>query len=149
MMYSGYSIYQTDNYSYSILGVKMSEIEVVETDRAPSALGPYSQAIIVNGVVYTSGQLGVIPETGEFVGDSAAAQTEQALKNLESVLNEAGSSLKNVFKTLIFLSDINDFSAVNEIYSTYFTSPFPARSCVQAAALPKNAKVEIEVIAFV
>lgn len=127
----------------------MSNIQIVDTERAPSALGPYSQATVINGMVYTSGQLGLCPETGEFAGESAAAQTEQALFNLECVLSEAGSSLKNVFKTMIFLSDIDDFAAVNEVYSTHFTHPYPARSCVQVARLPKNAKVEIEVIAFV
>lgn len=127
----------------------MSKIQIVETKNAPSALGPYSQATIINDLVYTSGQLGMIPATGEFAGDSAAAQTEQALINLNAVLTEAGSSIKNVFKTMIFLSDINDFAAVNEVYATHFTPPYPSRSCVQAAKLPKNAKVEIEVIAFV
>ena len=127
----------------------MNQINVVNTENAPSALGPYSQATIINGLIYTSGQLGMLPVTGEFAGESAAAQTEQALINLESVLKKAGSSLNNVFKTLIFVSDINDFAAVNEVYATHFNEPYPARSCVQAAALPKNAKVEIEVIAFV
>jgi len=129
--------------------MKMSKVDVINSVNAPAALGPYSQATVVGGVVYSSGQLGMIPETGEFTGDSAAAQTEQALKNLQAVLSEAGSSLDNVFKTMIFLSDINDFAAVNEIYAAHFTEPYPARSCVQAAALPKGARVEIEVIATV
>lgn len=126
----------------------MSQIDVVNSENAPAALGPYSQATIVNGVVYSSGQLGMIPETGEFAGDSAASQAEQALKNIQAVLSEAGTSLNNVFKTMIFLSDMNDFAAVNEVYASHFTEPYPARSCVQAAALPKGAKVEIEVIAI-
>lgn len=123
--------------------------EVIESNNAPAALGPYSQAIVVNSMVYSSGQLGLIPETGEFVGDSAADQAEQSLKNLEAVLSEAGTSLENVVKTMIFLDDMNDFGAVNEVYARYFTQPYPARSCVEAAALPKGAKVEIEVIATV
>jgi len=127
----------------------MSKVDVISSVNAPAALGPYSQATVVDGIVYSSGQLGMIPETGEFAGDSAAAQAEQALKNLQAVLSEAGSSLDNVFKTMIFLSDINDFAAVNEIYAAHFTEPYPARSCVQAAALPKGARVEIEVIATV
>ena len=125
----------------------MSTIEIVTSSNAPAALGPYSQATVVNGVVYSSGQIGLIPETGEFAGESAAEQAEQVLKNLQAVLAEAGTSMEKVFKTMIFLADINDFAAVNEVYASFFKEPYPARSCVQAGALPKNAKVEIEVIA--
>jgi len=123
--------------------------KVIDTKNAPAALGPYSQAIVVDSILYSSGQLGMIPETGEFAGESAAVQADQALTNLKAVLNEAGTSLANVHKTTIFLKDINDFAAVNEVYAQYFTEPYPARSCVQAGALPKDARVEIEVIASV
>jgi len=127
----------------------MMKRRVINTANAPAALGPYSQAIVVNGVLFSSGQLGMIPETGEFAGESASAQAEQAMKNLSALLNEAGTSMANVNKSTIFLKDISDFAAVNEVYAKYFTEPYPARSCVQAAALPKDAKVEIEVIASI
>jgi len=123
--------------------------KVIETSNAPAALGPYSQAVVVNNIVYSSGQLGMIPATGEFAGETAAEQAEQSLKNLKAVLEEAGTTMSNVVKTLIFLDDMNDFAAVNEVYAQYFEQPYPARSCVEAAKLPKGAKVEIEVIATV
>lgn len=118
----------------------------VYTKQAPEAIGPYSQAIVANGMVYTSGQLGMNSE-GVLQGETAAEQAEQSIKNLKAVLEEAGSSMDQVVKTTVFLADINDFAAVNEVYGKYFTKPYPARSAVQVANLPKGAKVEIEVIA--
>ena len=118
----------------------------VSTPNAPAALGPYSQAVDTGSTVYCSGQLGLDPATGN-LADGVPAQTHQALKNLQAVLNEAGLSLDNVVKTTVFVQDLADFGTVNEIYGTYFHGGFPARSCVQIAALPKNALVEIECIA--
>ena len=118
----------------------------VSTPNAPAALGPYSQAVDTGSIVYCSGQLGLDPATGN-LADGVQAQTHQALKNLQAVLNEAGLSLDNVVKTTVFVQDLADFRTVNEIYGTYFHGGFPARSCVQIAALPKNALVEIECIA--
>ena len=118
----------------------------VSTPNAPAALGPYSQAVDTGSTVYCSGQLGLDPATGN-LADGVQAQTHQALKNLQAVLNEAGLSLDNVVKTTVFVQDLADFGTVNEIYGTYFHGGFPARSCVQIAALPKNALVEIECIA--
>lgn len=118
----------------------------VYTNKAPEAIGPYSQAIVANGMVYTSGQLGM-DENGVFQGTTAGEQAERAIKNLISVLEEAGSSIDNVVKTTVFLADINDFAEVNEVYGKYFTKPYPARSAVEVANLPKGGKVEIEVIA--
>jgi len=118
----------------------------LSTPNAPAALGPYSQAVDTGSTVYCSGQLGLDPATGN-LADGVQAQTHQALKNLQAVLNEAGLSLDNVVKTTVFVQDLADFGTVNEIYGTYFHGGFPARSCVQIAALPKNALVEIECIA--
>ena len=118
----------------------------VSTPNAPAALGPYSQAVDTGSTVYCSGQLGLDPATRNLAGGEQA-QTHQALKNLQAVLNEAGLSLDNVVKTTVFVQDLADFGTVNEIYGTYFHGGFPARSCVQIAALPKNALVEIECIA--
>ena len=118
----------------------------VSTPNAPAALGPYSQAVDTGSTVYCSGQLGLDPATGN-LADGVQAQTHQALKNLQAVLNKAGLSLDNVVNTTVFVQDLADFGTVNEIYGTYFHGGFPARSCVQIAALPKNALVEIECIA--
>ena len=118
----------------------------VSTPNAPAALGPYSQAVDTGSTVYCSGQLGLDPATGN-LADGVQAQTHQALRNLQAVLNEAGLSLDNVVKTTVFVQDLADFGTVNEIYGTYVHGGFPARSCVQIAALPKNALVEIECIA--
>ena len=118
----------------------------VSTPNAPAALGPYSQAVDTGSTVYCSGQLGLDPATGN-LAEGVQAQTHQALKNLQAVLNEAGLSLDNVVKTTVFVQNLADFGTVNEIYGTYFHGGFPARSCVQIAALPKNALVEIECIA--
>lgn len=120
----------------------------IHTDKAPQAIGPYSQAIVVNGFIFTSGQLGMNAE-GILQGETAAEQAEQSIKNLKAILEEAGTSLENVIKTTVFLDDIKDFASVNEVYGKHFTTPYPARSAVEVANLPKGAKVEIEVIATV
>lgn len=120
--------------------------EIVHTDKAPAAVGPYIQAAKVGGMVYCSGQLGLIPETGE-LPEGVEAQAQQAMKNVGAVLEAAGSSLDKVVKTTIFLADINDFAAVNEIYASCFQGSFPARSCVEVAKLPKGGLVEVECIA--
>ena len=120
---------------------------VVATKKAPGALGPYSQAIKVNGMVYTSGQLGINPVTGE-MPDDLESQAHLVFKNLKAVLEAAGTDMDHVVKTLVFLSDMDNFVPVNDIYKQYFTSDYPARSAVEVARLPKDAKLEIEVIAI-
>ncbi|MCI8681724.1 MAG: RidA family protein [Lachnospiraceae bacterium] len=120
---------------------------VISTQNAPAAIGPYSQGIEANGMVFVSGQLPIDPATGDFAGTDISAQAEQSLKNVQSVLAEAGLTLANVVKSTVFLKDIKDFAAMNEVYARFFTEGCPARSAVQAAALPKDALVEIEVIA--
>lgn len=121
-------------------------MEIVHTDKAPAALGPYSQAIEVNGFLFASGQLGLIPDTGA-LAHSMAAQTVQALENVISVLKAAGLTLHNVVKTTCYLKNMEDFALFNEIYGQYFHDHKPARSCFAVAQLPKDAMVEIEVIA--
>ncbi|XP_052208738.1 reactive Intermediate Deaminase A, chloroplastic [Diospyros lotus] len=121
--------------------------EAVKTDKAPAALGPYSQAIKANNLLFVSGVLGLIPETGKFISDSVEDQTEQVLKNMGEILKATGASYSSVVKTTIMLADLNDFKKVNEIYAKYFPSPAPARSTYQVAALPLNARIEIECIA--
>jgi 2-iminobutanoate/2-iminopropanoate deaminase len=123
--------------------------EPVQTSNAPAAIGPYSQAIKVGEFVYTSGQVALDPATGEFIGGGIAEQTERVLKNVAAVLEAAGSSLDQVVKTLVFLADMNDFSAMNEVYGKFFTGAPPARSTVQAARLPKDALIEIEAVAVI
>jgi len=120
--------------------------EVISTTNAPGALGPYSQAIKCNGTLYASGQIGINPATGELC-EGIEAQAKQALENVKAVLDAAGTDMSKVVKTTVFIDDIKDFAAVNAIYGTYFPAPYPARSCVEVAALPKGALVEIEVIA--
>ncbi len=122
-------------------------IETVTTDKAPGAIGPYSQAVKAGGMVFCSGQIPIDPATGEFVSDVVAEQTEQVLKNLGEVLTAAGASLGSVVKTTVFLADMNDFAEMNEVYSRYFTENKPARATVQAAGLPRGALVEIDCIA--
>lgn len=123
--------------------------EIISTEKAPSAIGPYSQAIRIGNIVFCSGQIPIDPSTGEFVQGGIKEQTEQVLKNLTAVLEAAGTSLKNVVKTTVFLADMNDFAAMNEVYAKFFGDNKPARSTVQAARLPRDAKVEIECIAFI
>lgn len=123
-------------------------MKVVYTDKAPAAIGPYSQAMILNGVLFTSGQIPVDPATGEISGDTIEVQAEQVMKNLREVLKEAGSSFENAVKTTCFLADMGDFAKFNEVYAKYFVNK-PARSCVAVKTLPKNVLCEVEVIAAV
>jgi 2-iminobutanoate/2-iminopropanoate deaminase len=120
---------------------------VVQTSAAPAAIGPYSQAIRNGDLVFTAGQIGLDPATGELL-DGVAEQAERALRNLTAILDAAGTSLERVIKTTVFLSDMGDFATVNEVYAGHFSSPFPARSTVAVAGLPKGALVEIEAIAL-
>jgi len=121
--------------------------EVVLTARAPKPIGPYSQAIKSNGLLFLSGQVALDPQTNEFVGSDIRQQTERVFENIKGVLEAAGANFNHVVKTTVFLKDINDFAAMNEVYARYFAAAPPARSTVQAARLPKDALVEIEVIA--
>ena len=123
-------------------------MKVVYTDKAPAAIGPYSQAIILNGVLFTSGQIPVDPATGEINGDTIETQAEQVMKNLGEVLKKAGSSFEKAVKTTCFLADMGDFAKFNEVYAKYFVNK-PARSCVAVKTLPKNVLCEVEVIAAV
>jgi 2-iminobutanoate/2-iminopropanoate deaminase len=123
-------------------------IESIRTDRAPQAIGPYTQAVKANGMVFASGQIPLDPETMQIVEGDIRAQTERVLTNLKAVLEAAGTSLDRVVKTTVYLSDMNDFTAMNEVYATYFAANRPARSTVQAARLPRDARVEIDVIAL-
>jgi 2-iminobutanoate/2-iminopropanoate deaminase len=120
----------------------------VQTDHAPAAIGPYSQAIKVNGFVFASGQIPIDPQTGEFIPGGIREQTEQVLKNLSAVLEAAGSGLDRVVKTTVFLADMKEFAAMNEIYAKFFTGVPPARATVAAAGLPRDARVEIEAVAL-
>lgn len=120
--------------------------KVISTKDAPQAIGPYSQAITANGFLFISGQLGVTP-TGEFAGADVKSQAQRSLQNLQAILSEAGLGFENVVKTTIFLADIADFAAVNEIYAEFFKEPYPARSTVAVKTLPKGGLVEIELIA--
>jgi 2-iminobutanoate/2-iminopropanoate deaminase len=122
--------------------------EVVESDDAPCAVGPYSQAIVANGFVYASGQIGIVPQTGRLVDGGTEAEARQALDNLDAVLKKAGSSLEKAVKVTVYLTDINDFADVNALYMKYFHDAPPARSCVGVATLPLDARVEIEAIAI-
>jgi 2-iminobutanoate/2-iminopropanoate deaminase len=123
-------------------------IETVATDRGPKAIGPYSQAIRANGFVFLSGQIPLDPKTQEVVEGDVAAQTERVLENLKGVVEAAGSSIQRVVKTTVFLADMNDFAAMNEVYSRYFVTHPPARSTVEVSRLPKNVRVEIDLIAL-
>ncbi|MNW38807.1 Enamine/imine deaminase [compost metagenome] len=120
--------------------------QVISTTAAPGAIGPYSQAVQIGDFVFTSGQLGLIPETGQ-LAEGVEAQAAQSLRNVSAILEAAGSSLDKVIKTTVFLKDMNDFAKVNEIYGSFFAEPYPARSAVEVARLPKDGLVEIEVIA--
>ena len=120
-------------------------MNMIHTDKAPAAVGPYSQAVTVNGLLYTSGQIALDPETGAIVGTTIEEQAEQVMKNLMAVIEAAGTTADKTVKTLCFLTDINDFAAFNEVYARYFTEK-PARSCVGVSSLPKGALCEVEVI---
>lgn len=121
--------------------------KAISTDQAPAAIGPYSQAIEVNGMVYTSGVIPVVPSTGE-IPEGAEAQAKQAFENLTALLKASGTSEEKVVKTTVFIKEMDDFGKINEIYAQYFSSPYPARSCVEVARLPKDVLIEIEAIAL-
>ena len=123
--------------------------EIISTDHAPRAIGPYSQAVRAGGLIFASGQIPIDPATGEFVAGGATEQTEQVLRNLTAVFAAAGVGMNQVVKTTVFLADMDDFTAMNEVYGRYFSEEPPARATVQAARLPRDAKVEIEAIAVV
>lgn len=122
-------------------------MKVSQTEKAPAAIGPYSQAIEVNGFVFASGQIPIDPATGEFVEGGIEEQTRQALTNASQIMAEAGIDLSHVIKTTVYLADMSDFAAMNKVYATFFKPPFPARSAVAVKALPKGALVEVECIA--
>jgi len=119
---------------------------VIQTPKAPAAIGPYSQAIAVGDMIYTSGMIPIIPETGELETGDVKAQAKQAIGNLIALLNEAGSDADHVIKTTVFIKEMNDFGKINEIYARYFKEPFPARSCGEVARLPKDVMLEVEAI---
>ena len=121
--------------------------KIISTDKAPAAIGPYSQAIEVNGMVFTSGVIPVVPATGE-IPQGVEAQARQALSNLSNLLEAAGTSMDNVVKTTVFIKEMNDFGKINEIYATFFQGDYPSRSCVEVARLPKDVLLEIEAIAL-
>ncbi len=123
------------------------DLEIISTDKAPAAIGPYSQAVKCGNVIYTSGAIPIDPNSGNVVAGGAAQQAEQAIKNLAEVLKGAGAGLGNVVKTTVFIKDMNDFAAINDVYKSFFTDNYPARSCVEVARLPKDVLVEIECIA--
>ena len=125
------------------------EREIISTDEAPAAVGPYSQAVRLGNMVYTAGQIALVPETGKLISDDTEAQTQQVMKNLANVLEAAGSNLAQVVKTTIFVTDLADFALINSIYGGFFPADPPARSTVQVAALPLGAKVEVEAVAYV
>ena len=121
--------------------------QIIRTDKAPQAIGPYSQAVEVNGLIFTSGIIPINPATGELVTGTIEEQASQAKGNLKALLEAAGTSIDKVIKTTVFIKDMNDFAKVNEVYAGFFTKDFPARSCVEAARLPKDVLIEIEAIA--
>lgn len=123
--------------------------EIIYTEKAPAALGPYSQGINAGNLIFTSGQIPIDPENGEIVTDDIKKATERCILNLKAVLEAAGSSLKNVVKTTVFIKNMDDFAAVNQVYGEHFTENYPARSCVEVSRLPKDAMVEIEAVAEV
>lgn len=123
--------------------------KIIKTDKAPAPIGPYNQAVMVDNMLYVSGQIAINPETGELVMDNIIEETQQVMRNLEAILTEAGMNFSNVIKTTIFLKDMNQFSKVNEVYGAFFKSDFPARETVQVAALPKFVNVEISVVAAI
>lgn len=120
--------------------------KIISTPKAPAAIGPYSQAIEVNGLLFTSGVIPIVPSTGELVEGDIEAQAEQAIGNLAALIESAGAKIENTIKTTVFIKNMDDFTKVNEIYAKYFTTDFPARSCVEVARLPKDVLIEIEAI---
>lgn len=151
-------IFQTLLFSFNLLEFAFCLIireakrimkEIISTENAPGAIGPYSQAVKIGGFVFCSGQIPIDPATGSFISENVADQTTQVLKNLSAVLEAAGTSIGNVVKTTVFLADMNDFTAMNEVYAQFFNDNKPARATVQAARLPRDARVEIDCIASV
>ena len=123
--------------------------EAIHTEKAPAAIGPYSQAVRAQNTIYVSGQIPIDPATGAFAGEDIMMQTQQSLTNIREILAAAGAGMENVVKTTVLLADIRDFAAMNEVYATFFSEPYPARAAFQAAALPKGALVEIEAVAVI
>ena len=123
--------------------------EIIATDKAPATIGPYSQAVKVGNFIFVSGQIPIDPKTGKIVGNDIMAQTKRVLENIKAVLEAAGANLTNVVKTTVYLVDMGDFNAMNEIYATYFSEKPPARSTVEVSKLPKGSKIEVDVIAYV
>ncbi|MFC2455747.1 MAG: RidA family protein [Segatella salivae] len=123
-------------------------MKTIHTNNAPAAIGPYSQAIEVNGFIFASGQIPIDPSTGNFVEGGIKEQTKQAITNAKNILKEAGTDLAHVVKTTVYLANMTDFAAMNEVYATFFQQPFPARSAVAVKDLPKGALVEVEVLAY-
>ena len=122
--------------------------KIISTDKAPAAIGPYSQAVWAGDLLFASGQIPMDPATGDIVTGGVQAQAHQSLKNVKAILEAAKLGFENVVKATVFIKDMNDFAAINEVYAEYFTAPFPARSCVEVARLPKDVKIEIEAIAI-
>lgn len=121
---------------------------IISTPKAPAAIGPYSQAIVVGDMIFTSGMIPIIPETGELETGDIKAQARQAIKNLITLLEESGSNRESVIKTTVFIKNMEDFASINEVYAEFFTDSFPARSCVEVARLPKDVLIEIEAVAL-
>lgn len=123
--------------------------KIINTESAPAAIGPYSQSVLAGNILFISGQLPINPETGKFAGNDIKSQTEQSLKNIESILEKAGCTMDNVVKTTVLLNDMGNFAKMNEVYAKFFTKDYPARAAYEVAKLPKDALVEIEAIAVV
>lgn len=123
-------------------------MKAISTKRAPAAIGPYSQAIEIGDTIFTSGVIPIIPETGALAGASVEDQARQVFTNIRNLLEDSGSSIEKVIKTTVFIKDMNDFKRINDIYATFFKEPYPARSCVEVARLPKDVKLEVEAIAI-
>lgn len=123
--------------------------KIINTESAPAAIGPYSQSVLAGNILFVSGQLPINPETGKFAGNDIKSQTEQSLKNIESILEKAGCTMDNVVKTTVLLNDMGDFAKMNEVYAKFFTKDYPARAAYEVAKLPKDALVEIEAVAVV
>ena len=122
-------------------------LQIVNTDQAPSAIGPYSQGVVAGGLLYASGQIPLDPQSGEIVSGGIAAQTQQVLQNMKAVVEAAGGNMNQVVKVTIYIVDMQKFSVVNEVYGTFFSAPFPARACVEVSKLPKGVEVEMDAIA--
>ena len=123
-------------------------LQIINTEHAPAAIGPYSQGVVAGGMLYASGQIPLDPKSGEIVSGGIAAQTKQVLENMKAVVEAAGAQMSNVVKVTIYIVDMQQFAVVNEVYGTYFSAPFPARACVEVSKLPKGVEVEMDAIAF-